>query len=185
MRLIVGLGNPGNEYLKTRHNLGYSVVDKYVNSVGIEWSNFGKIADVGRVNDEWIVKPMLYMNRSGEALAELIRYYKIENFELVLVHDDLDILDGKIKIQKSGGSAGHNGVKSILSCLSEWRVEEDWRIRLGIKSLIDCAVDATSYVLEKLNNQELVTYGEMTDRAVELLLARRGNDWGKLMNSNN
>lgn len=133
MKLIVGLGNPGNEYAKTRHNVGFMLVDALADHLNITlWKDKfnAKIAE-GRIGSEKIllVKPQTYMNNSGEAVGPLMRWYKLEPEDVIVAHDDMDIPAGTIRIRKKGSSGGHNGIKSLIAHLGS---ENFARVRLGI-----------------------------------------------------
>lgn len=134
IKLIVGLGNPGQEYEKTRHNAGFLFLDLLVSKMGESWlsdSRFsGQVATVV-INHTPIrlLKPMLYMNRSGQSVGNIARYYKIDVSEILVVHDELDFQAGVIKLKKSGGHGGHNGLKDIISHLGG---NDFCRLRIGI-----------------------------------------------------
>ena len=134
IRLIVGLGNPGNEYRHTRHNMGFMVLDKIADTAGARFSAdikfFGDTARVHTKNgDVWLLKPTTYMNASGSAVQAMASYYKISPEEILVVHDELDIAPGIMKMKFGGGNAGHNGLKDITSKLS---TPNFWRLRIGI-----------------------------------------------------
>ncbi len=133
MHLIVGLGNPGKEYEDTRHNVGFLVVDKLMQRLGVSPSKKfnGEIAE-GRLHDEKILllKPLTFMNASGQSVREVIQYYKILLTDVTVVHDDLDLPFGSVLIKEGQGSAGHNGVQSIIDAFGG---EKGFtRVRIGI-----------------------------------------------------
>ncbi len=133
IRLIVGLGNPGSDYTRTRHNAGFWFVDELAERNGSFFRTEGKFhGDVCRCridgNEIWLLKPNTYMNRSGDAVVALASYYKILPEEILVVHDELDLMPGCMKIKKGGGNAGHNGLKDISAKLS---TPNFWRLRLG------------------------------------------------------
>lgn len=135
MKIIVGLGNPGEKYQKTRHNLGFMVVDEYANKKDSGgWKldqKFG--SEVFEVSQGlWLVKPQTYMNNSGLAVKLLASYYQIQTSDIVVVHDDLDLPIGKIKIRQGGSGGGHHGVESVIKTLGS---DGFLRIRLGIGTL--------------------------------------------------
>lgn len=127
-RLIVGLGNPGPKYEKTRHNMGFMAVDAYVAERGTRFrhTRFGLLAEVG---DGWVLKPETYMNLSGQAVAPFCRYYRLAPQDVLVVADDLDLALGTLRIRRAGSSGGHNGLKSIIAALGS---EDFARLRLGI-----------------------------------------------------
>jgi PTH1 family peptidyl-tRNA hydrolase len=136
MHLIVGLGNPGDKYKDTRHNIGFSVVDKFVKaklslfSSIKAWRKEEKLAcDISHLKDIFLIKPTTYMNLSGMAVQRVVSYYKIEPKNIIVVHDDIDLPLGKVRIRRGGASAGHRGVQSIIK---ELKTDDFVRVRLGI-----------------------------------------------------
>ncbi len=134
IQLIVGLGNIGAEYANTRHNAGFWFVDALAQNAGAFFHEEAKFkGSVARArlagNDVWLLKPSTYMNRSGDAVVALALYYKILPENILVVHDDLDLLPGCMKFKKGGGNAGHNGLKDISAKLS---TPDFWRLRFGI-----------------------------------------------------
>jgi PTH1 family peptidyl-tRNA hydrolase len=133
MKLIVGLGNPGKDYEDTRHNIGYMVVDKLAREIGrdsLKWEQDDKRnAYVAKVGDVIIAKPVTFMNNSGIAVKKLVDFYKLDPSDVWIVHDDLDLPLGKIRIREQGGTAGHNGLDSIITHLG---TDKFTRFRLGI-----------------------------------------------------
>lgn len=132
--LIVGLGNPGGEYERTRHNAGFWLVDRWAHALNtrfaLEKSFFGEVAKTrfdGR--QIWLLKPSTYMNRSGQSVAALSRFYKIAAEEVLVVHDELDLQPGQVRCKRGGGHAGHNGLKDIQACLGS---PDFLRLRVGI-----------------------------------------------------
>jgi peptidyl-tRNA hydrolase, PTH1 family len=147
MKLIVGLGNPGVEYKDTRHNIGYMVVEKLAREFGKEapkWEfDKNRNAQVCKVGEVLLVKPTTFMNASGEAVGKLMSYYKIEPSDIWVIHDDLDLPLGKLKIRQAGGAAGHKGVESIMAHL---KTDAVVRFRLGIgRGKEDKAVGETDH----------------------------------------
>ena len=133
MKLIVGLGNPGSEYAKTKHNVGWMFVDRMAERIGATgWKEKekGMVAE-GRVGAEKVllVKPMTYMNNSGECVGPLMRWYKLGPEDVLVVHDDMDIPAGTIRIRKKGSAGGHNGIKSLIAHIGS---EKFIRVRIGI-----------------------------------------------------
>lgn len=143
MKIIVGLGNPGKQYEKTRHNIGFMVLDQilknYKSAKETVWTNEPKfkadIADImwqpkrGEAERVILVKPKTYMNNSGMAVNLITAYYKVLSTDLWVVHDDVDLKLGVMRIRKGGGSAGHRGIESILEHIPDGNF---WRVRLGI-----------------------------------------------------
>ncbi|MGN1208854.1 MAG: aminoacyl-tRNA hydrolase [Duodenibacillus sp.] len=132
--LIVGLGNPGDEYRDTRHNVGWHFLDALACEKHLRFTDqakfFGQTARLSTPSgDVWLLKPTTYMNRSGSAVQAMAAYYKIAPEEILVVHDELDLVPGTMKMKKGGGNAGHNGLKDIAARLS---TPEFWRLRIGI-----------------------------------------------------
>ncbi len=133
MKIIAGLGNPGPEYAKNRHNVGWMFVDALADKLGADnWKEKeqGLVAE-GRIGTEKIllIKPLTYMNNSGECIGPLMRWYKLEPEDLIVVHDDMDIPVGTIRIRKKGSAGGHNGIKSTIAHVGD---ENFSRVRIGI-----------------------------------------------------
>lgn len=134
IKLIVGLGNPGPDYARTRHNAGFwlaeAIADDLRCAFTVEKSFFGSVAKA-RVNGEQILitKPQTYMNRSGQCVGALARFYKFSPEEILVLHDELDLMPGQVKVKQGGGHAGHNGLRDIQATLGS---PQFWRLRLGI-----------------------------------------------------
>jgi PTH1 family peptidyl-tRNA hydrolase len=137
MKLIIGLGNPGKDYEKSRHNTGWRVIDELVKEFKFDEpkkeSKFKALVCSGIYNDEKIIlaKPVTYMNLSGEAVAALRHFYKVESDDLWIIYDDLDLPLGQIRIRKEGGPGTHNGMKSVIECTG---INNFPRFRVGIES---------------------------------------------------
>ena len=132
--LIVGLGNPGDEYRNTRHNVGFDFLDRLAQAKGARFSHqakfFGETARISTpAGDVWLLKPSTYMNLSGQAVQPLAAYYKISPEEILVVHDELDLVPGTMRLKFGGSNAGHNGLKDITQRLS---TGDFWRLRVGI-----------------------------------------------------
>lgn len=137
MKIFVGLGNPGEQYTNTRHNLGFAVLDEYVRKhlgPAIDWSIENKFkAEILKLSsDLWLVKPQTFMNNSGQAVKSLAAYYKLPPTDIIVIHDDLDLILGKMKIRLGGSGGGHHGVESVIGAL---KTEQFARVRLGIAPL--------------------------------------------------
>jgi PTH1 family peptidyl-tRNA hydrolase len=132
MKLIVGLGNPGGEYESTRHNIGFMVVEKLAKELGeitVIWDKDAKHESfVAKTGEVILVKPQTFMNRSGAAVKGLVDYYKLDPADVWIIHDDIDLPIGKIRIRGQGASGGHNGVDSIIKALN---TDKFVRFRLG------------------------------------------------------
>lgn len=131
IRLIVGLGNPGAEYAQTRHNAGFWLVDRLAHASLKREARFQALAAKARIADQevWLLEPQTFMNRSGLSVGALARFYKIEADEILVVHDELDLPPGTVKLKKGGSSGGHNGLKDISAVLG---TQDYWRLRIGI-----------------------------------------------------
>ena len=155
MYLLVGLGNIGSEYDKTRHNFGFLLLDQIVEDYGfVEQSKkFKSEVFSGTISGKKVlaIKPQTYMNRSGTAVAEAINFYKIDLKNVLVFHDDLDLALGKIKVKIGGGHAGHNGLRSIDECCGK----EYWRLRLGIGRPENKEYETADYVLGKFSAEEM------------------------------
>ena len=169
-RLIVGLGNPGSEYEDNRHNLGFWFVDRLARQLKVTLSPQGKFfGRVGRLDDLWLLQPTTFMNRSGQAVVALARFYKILPDEILIVHDELDLQPGSIRLKQGGGNGGHNGLKDIQAQLT---VPDFWRLRLGIGHPGE-RNEVVNYVLKAPRKEEQ----ELIDHALDRCL----NAWPKLV----
>jgi len=152
MKIIVGLGNPGLEYSKTRHNVGFIILDFFASKKGLEWSNEDKFNSVIAKGEGFIlVKPTTYMNNSGDAVQKLLNFHKLDTSELLVVHDDVDLPFGVIKTSKDSQAAGHHGVLDIINKLSS---KDFYRLRFGIGRPEDRKFDVSDYVLSKFTQEE-------------------------------
>lgn len=154
MKIIVGLGNPGERYLKTRHNMGFMVIDQFALLLGIDCNTkkFRSLFGKGTVENEEIilVKPQTFMNISGVAVRDVVNMYKCALQDLMVVYDDLDLPLGKIRIKRSGGSGGHRGLESIAASLGSTNFP---RLRVGI-GRPSVAGDPGHYVLSLFSKEE-------------------------------
>jgi len=175
IRLIVGLGNPGPEHAATRHNAGFWFVDEVASRLRAplvpERSYFGHAARANVAGQAvWLLKPTTYMNLSGKSVAALARFFKIEPAEILVAHDELDLLPGQVKLKQGGSHAGHNGLKDIHAQLGS---ADYWRLRIGIGHPgVKAAV--TDYVLKKPSPEHLLEIRKSIDQALsglDLLLA--------------
>ncbi|OGY43732.1 MAG: aminoacyl-tRNA hydrolase [Candidatus Buchananbacteria bacterium RIFCSPHIGHO2_02_FULL_40_13] len=153
MKLIVGLGNPGKAYLKTWHNIGFLAIDNLADDFNFsdfkETKKFKAEITTGQIKAEKIIlaKPTTYMNSSGEAVGILVKYYKLGAKDIIIIHDDIDLPLGRIKIVKDASAGGHNGVKSIIQHL---KTQDFIRIRLGVATPKKEKMDGADYVLTKI-----------------------------------
>ena len=153
MKIIVGLGNPGVEYQRTRHNAGFMAVNALAKELGLKWKSNKKFkAEEAKGEDFILIKPLTFMNESGAAVAAALAYYKLPSEGLIVVHDDLDIALGKYKISVDSRSAGHNGVQSIIDRL---KTKNFKRLRIGIRTPALEKIPADKFVLQNFKPEEL------------------------------
>ncbi len=149
MKLIVGLGNPGNEYENTRHNIGFQVVDEIAKKINVKLSK-EKFDALFYMNDDFIlIKPTTYMNLSGEVVKKVTDFYKISPKDILVICDDLDIKVGQAKIKISKSSGGHNGIKNIIEKIG---TSEFYRLKIGIGRPEKKSTSISSHVLEPFDN---------------------------------
>ena len=159
--LIVGLGNPGKEYEKTRHNAGFIAMDFFANKKAVGYSEkFGGLFNKIRVGDNevFILKPLTYMNNSGQSVIQVVNFYKISPSDVVVMHDDMDIPVGEVKYRTKGSAGGHNGLKSIIAHLG---TQEFKRVKIGVSKPSEMTV--IDHVLGKFSKEER----KLIDDAVE------------------
>lgn len=175
-RLVVGLGNPGAEYSETRHNAGFWFCERLADRLGLKLgreSRFHGLIGHDRSVGVWLLLPQTYMNRSGQAVGALARFYRIPPAEILVVHDELDIPPGQLRLKFGGGLGGHNGLKDVTAHLG---TQDYWRLRIGIGHPGDrnAVVD---YVLKPPRREERDEIDAAIDRALDLwpLIAR--GDW--------
>ena len=151
MKLIVGLGNPGKKYEKTRHNAGFRIVDTLAERLGAEFKSEKFHAKIAKHEEMILAKPQTFMNNSGEAVAALLAYFKIKPQNLLVIHDEIDLPLGKIKISVGRGSAGHNGIESIINHVGQGFN----RLRVGIENRETFRVPETdAFVLQNFTAAE-------------------------------
>ena len=184
MKLIVGLGNPGIQYALTRHNVGFMVVDHLVirNSLGEFKEDFYGAYLKTKINNETyiIYKPYTYMNDSGRGIRAIVDFFKIDLEDILVIHDDLDLPCGKVRIRKNGGSGGHNGIKSVIEHLGS---EDFKRIRIGIAKPENHEI--INYVLGKLTNDEVPPIKEALEIASKAIIDWSNNTFDIVMNKYN
>ena len=168
MKLVVGLGNKGREYENTRHNMGFMLVDRYLQYKNITdkfKEKFNAMYIETTINNEKVIfiKPMTYMNNSGIAVRSFVDFYKLNSEDVLVISDDLDLDLGKFRLRRNGSSGGHNGLKSIISHLGTNNFK---RLRIGISNDKD---DVINYVLSKFSKKELNDIDTMFDTLVDVL----------------
>jgi PTH1 family peptidyl-tRNA hydrolase len=168
IRLVVGLGNPGKEYERTRHNAGFWLLERYALQAGVTLRKDGKYqALVGRIepNGAWLVLPQSFMNASGRAVQMLAGFFKIPAAEILVVHDELDFAPGVAKMKQGGGIAGHNGLKDISQRIAS---HDYWRLRIGVgKPPAD--TEGADYVLQRPPAEEKEAIDASIQKALDLL----------------
>lgn len=174
MKLIVGLGNPGDKYQNTRHNLGFRVVDEFGRQITNSKFQISKNlkAEISKTENLILAKPQTFMNSSGDAIQVIAHFYKIPVEDIIVIHDDLDISLGKIKIRQGGSAAGHHGVESIIEKLG---TDQFIRVRLGIEPSSAVIHNPEKFVLESFDSSEKSKVKEMIKKgvdAVELILKK-------------
>jgi peptidyl-tRNA hydrolase, PTH1 family len=163
-KLVVGLGNPGKEYAGTRHNIGFDVVDRLAVKRECSLRKRSKFsAEVGEAGGVTLVKPLTFMNRSGAAVAGLVNWLKITPADVLVVLDDADLPLGQLRLRSSGGSGGHNGLRSIIETLGS---EQFARLRVGIGRREPVGGDITNHVLGKFGAEERTAARTATEDAM-------------------
>ncbi len=178
MNLIVGLGNPGRVYVNNRHNAGFVCVNHFARTQGIQFDKKQGKARIGQGNVAGsriiVARPQTYMNLSGESVSRLVRKFNINPNNLLVIHDDLDLPLGKIRIRQSGGSGGHKGIDSIIDCVES---ENFLRLRVGIgrpntseDSAGNSEADIVTYVLSDFTPEERQTLSQVIPMVSEAIL---------------
>ena len=178
IKMIVGLGNPGGEYEQTRHNAGFWFLDELAWQWKVlfkeEKKFFGEVARANLADgDVWLLKPMTFMNRSGQSVAALAQFYKIKPEEILVVHDELDIPCGRIKFKLGGGNGGHNGLKDIQARLG---TPDYYRLRLGIDHPGDRNL-VVSYVLNKPSAEHRQQIDEAITKSLKAIPEIMAGEW--------
>jgi PTH1 family peptidyl-tRNA hydrolase len=172
IRAIIGLGNPGPQYEATRHNVGFWLVDALAGQQACSWQREEKFqAEVtkpasGPAAGCWLVKPQTFMNRSGLTTAALAQFYRLAPEELLVVHDELDIAPGEIRLKQGGGHGGHNGVRDIAASLGS---PDFWRLRLGIghPRTLNLRQEVADFVLHRPSVDETIEIERALDRCLK------------------
>lgn len=177
IKLFVGLGNPGQKYEDTRHNAGFWWIDQvcaFTNSkFALEPKFFGAVAKLNPNADTWLLKPATFMNDSGKAVAALANYYKILPEQVLVIHDELDLPAGSVKLKNGGGHGGHNGLKDITAALG---TANFWRLRLGIGHPGD-RNEVINFVLKAPLKDEKTAINHRIDDSANLLTLLQTGDF--------
>jgi peptidyl-tRNA hydrolase, PTH1 family len=153
MKLVVGLGNPGDKYTNNRHNVGFLILDEFAKTHGLTWNDDKKFNAVFcRQGDNFLLKPQTFMNNSGEAVSAFANFYKILPEDILVIHDDVDLEFGRTKKALGASSAGHHGVESIIEKLG---TKEFWRLRFGVGKPTDKSIKVEDWVLMSLSEIEI------------------------------
>ncbi len=179
-RLIVGLGNPGAEYTETRHNAGFWFSVRLAERLGIHLtreSRFHGLAGYARSEDVWLLLPQTFMNRSGQSVGALARFYRIAPQDMLVVHDELDIPPGQLRLKFGGGLGGHNGLKDITAHMA---TQDYWRLRIGIGHPGD-RNEVVNYVLKPPRQEERQAIDAAVERGLELMPGILAGDWNAAM----
>ena len=174
IRLIVGLGNPGPEYEQTRHNAGFWLVDNLASSVpGTRLQRdsrynamLAKTSIAG--NEVWLLEPLTFMNRSGQSVGALARFFKIAADEVLVVHDELDLMPGIARLKKGGSAGGHNGLKDITAALG---TQDYWRLRLGIghPRTLSLQQQVADFVLHRPRREDQELIEQAIDKSLQVM----------------
>lgn len=181
IKLLVGLGNPGEKYTDTRHNAGFWWVDQvsaFTNSkLALEPKFFGVVGKLNPTTDTWLLKPTTFMNASGKAVAALANYYKILPEQVLVIHDELDLPAGSVKLKNGGGHGGHNGLKDITAALG---TANFWRLRLGIGHPGDRS-EVINFVLKAPLKDEITAINTCIDDSANVLPLLQAGDFEAAM----
>ena len=187
MKLIVGLGNPGTEYRETRHNVGFKVVDELQRRFGLEWAMAPAQVPDALVAKRYgadpllLAKPLTFMNRSGDAVAALARYYDVATVDLLVVVDEVDLAFGRLRARQRGSAGTHNGLRSIVDRLG---TTDFPRLRLGV-GRGDARRDLADHVLSKFERDETAALESFIARAADAAEMFAADDILKVMNAYN
>ncbi len=183
MKLVIGLGNPGQEYANTRHNAGWLALDALASDLNTSWSEDKKHkAEIAKATlgteNLLLVKPQTYMNNSGDAVLALMSYYKVKPEDILIIQDEMDLAPGAFKFTLIGGKGGHNGIGSIFQVLG---IDKIPRLRLGI-GRPEKPIPSEDYVLQKMDDATAITCKKMIDPMKDWItngLERAMNIWNK------
>ncbi|MBM7707280.1 PTH1 family peptidyl-tRNA hydrolase [Chryseomicrobium aureum] len=185
MKMIIGLGNPGKKYEKTRHNIGFLVIDELAKQYGVELNQtkFHALYAIAHTpkGKVLLVKPYTYMNLSGEAVAPLMKYFDIPVDDIVVIYDDLDLGTGKLRLRQRGSAGGHNGIKSLIQHLGTQNFN---RIRIGI-SRPPAGMKVADYVLANFREEEQPDMARAIDNSAEACKTWMDKPFLEVMNDYN
>ncbi len=185
MQIIAGLGNPEKRYEGTRHNTGFAVVDQLAEEYGISWdrSRFKGMVGKGVIEGQRVilVKPLTYMNLSGDCIQPLMAYYKLQPSDLIVIYDDIDLVPGRIRVRPGGSAGGHNGMKSIIARIGS---QEFRRVRVGVGAK-PAGWDLADWVLSHFSAEDEEKMKEGRSRAAEAAVRLLDTDVESVMNRYN
>lgn len=169
IKAIIGLGNPGRKYMRTRHNIGFMVVDALVERFGGKWrEDKGSEAQLGEIEIEGqkfiLVKPQTYMNASGEAVMKIVRSKRLKPEEIIMVADDINLDPGVIRFRFDGSDGGHKGLRSVIGAIGQ----SFYRLRIGVGKNIDKS--AEDYVLMPIEGKEMAVFDDIVDKVTQNLI---------------
>ena len=171
LKLVVGLGNPGAQYAKTRHNIGFMVIDYLAEQLNIKVDKvkFKSIIGEGLTGAEKVIlaKPQTYMNLSGEAVLDMVQWYKLDTKDIIVIYDDMDLPAGKIRLRSQGSAGGHNGMKSIIYLV---QTDKFPRLRVGIGRPDNQNIESVNFVLGKFSDCEAESMAQAVKMAADAVL---------------
>lgn len=181
MKLIAGLGNPGGQYAETRHNVGFLLLDSWAEELKLDFrpKYQGLVAET-QIDGEriFLLKPQTFMNLSGRSIREIVQFYKIPPQDLLVVHDDMDLPLGRLRLRSSGSSGGHNGIKSTIA---EIGTEEFWRLKIGVGHP-PAGWDTARFVLAPFTSEEISSLEDVLDRGLKAVSLWIHGESNKAMN---
>ena len=183
MKILIGLGNPGTQYVDTRHNIGFSIIDTFAKQIKIDKKErkakcsmqFGELDEIDIV----LVKPRTFINNSGIAIKYLLDRFKVELSDILIIYDDIALPVGKVRVRINGSSGGHNGIKSIIESTNGNIFP---RLRIGVGSPNHTNIDLVNWVLGKFDEEEKILMEETISKCVEILSFWIHNDSDTTMN---
>lgn len=186
MKLIIGLGNPGNQYAKTRHNIGFIIIGHLAEELGIKVDKvkFKSIIGEGFIGTEKVVlaKPQTFMNLSGEAVLDMVQWYKVEPEDILVIYDDMDLPAGRLRLRTQGSAGGHNGMKSIIYLIQSDKFP---RLRVGIGRPENRNIETVNFVLGRFGDEEGEVMTQAVKKASEAIVRAIENGVEKTMNEVN
>ena len=182
MRLVVGLGNPGRKYNKTKHNVGFMCLDLYAKKHGLKFKKENKFSGESlKSGDLVLLKPHTFMNLSGDSIQKIMRFYDVQIENVMIIYDDLSLPLGKIRLREKGSAGGHNGIKSVIQHV---KTNEFKRIKVGIDS--NPMIETKNYVLSKFSKQETKIMNESVETVTNIIEDfSKSEDFVKIMNKYN